>query len=127
MIDISGGDKVPRKRGPGMITSDLLVINKINQAPYVGASLEVIEHDSHRAAIGRLYSPIARRARAWRVRTPSAAARCWHGARERLASFRAILERLCCRSAAGLVRALGTAPSQVLVALLRVSKVLEIQ
>jgi len=49
VIDVSGGDKIPRKRGPGISTSDLLVINKIDLAPYVGASLEVMERDSRRA------------------------------------------------------------------------------
>lgn len=46
VIDVSEGDKIPRKGGPGITRSDLLVINKIDLAPYVGASLEVMEHDS---------------------------------------------------------------------------------
>jgi len=46
VIDVAGGDKIPRKRGPGLIQADLLVINKVDLAPYVGASLEVMEHDS---------------------------------------------------------------------------------
>jgi urease accessory protein len=46
VIDVAGGDKIPRKRGPGLIQADLLVINKIDLAPYVGASLEVFERDS---------------------------------------------------------------------------------
>ncbi|KIP03741.1 hypothetical protein PHLGIDRAFT_31660 [Phlebiopsis gigantea 11061_1 CR5-6] len=46
VIDVSGGDKIPRKGGPGISQSDLLVINKIDLAPYVGASLEVMERDS---------------------------------------------------------------------------------
>lgn len=46
VIDVAGGDKVPRKGGPGVIRSDLLVINKIDLAPLVGASLEVMERDS---------------------------------------------------------------------------------
>ncbi len=46
VIDVAGGDKIPRKRGPGLIQADLLVINKTDLAPYVGASLEVMEHDS---------------------------------------------------------------------------------
>lgn len=46
VIDVAGGDKIPRKRGPGLIQADLLVINKIDLAPYVGASLEVMELDS---------------------------------------------------------------------------------
>src|SRR5450432_3634901 len=48
VIDVSGGDKIPRKGGPGITRSDLLVINKIDLAPYVGASLEVMERDSRR-------------------------------------------------------------------------------
>ena len=50
VIDVSGGDKVPRKGGPGVTRSDLLVINKIDLAPMVGASLEVMARD---AKIGR--------------------------------------------------------------------------
>jgi len=46
VIDVSGGDKIPRKGGPGISQSDLLVINKIDLAPYVGASLEVMARDS---------------------------------------------------------------------------------
>ena len=46
VIDVAGGDKIPRKRGPGLIQADLLVINKIDLAPFVGASLEVMERDS---------------------------------------------------------------------------------
>ena len=46
VIDVAAGDKIPRKGGPGIIKSDLLVINKIDLAPLVGASLEVMERDS---------------------------------------------------------------------------------
>jgi urease accessory protein len=46
VIDVSAGDKIPRKGGPGIMRSDLLVINKIDLAPYVGASLEVMDRDS---------------------------------------------------------------------------------
>ena len=46
VIDVSGGDKIPRKGGPGIMRSDLLVINKIDLAPFVGASLEVMENDA---------------------------------------------------------------------------------
>ena len=46
VIDVSGGDKIPRKGGPGITRSELLVINKIDLAPYVGASLEVMERDA---------------------------------------------------------------------------------
>lgn len=48
VIDVSGGDKIPRKGGPGITRSDLLLINKIDLAPYVGASLEVMERDAKR-------------------------------------------------------------------------------
>jgi len=46
VIDVAAGDKIPRKGGPGIIKSDLLVINKIDLAPMVGASLEVMERDA---------------------------------------------------------------------------------
>mgnify|MGYP004540391949 FL=1 len=48
VIDVTEGDKIPRKGGPGIMKSDLLVINKIDLAPYVGASLEVMDRDSRR-------------------------------------------------------------------------------
>ena len=48
VIDVAEGDKIPRKGGPGITRSDLLVINKIDLAPYVGASLEVMERDSRK-------------------------------------------------------------------------------
>jgi urease accessory protein len=48
VIDVAAGDKIPRKGGPGITKSDLLVINKIDLAPMVGASLEVMEHDAKR-------------------------------------------------------------------------------
>ncbi|MGD2117218.1 MAG: urease accessory protein UreG [Chromatiales bacterium] len=48
VIDVSEGEKIPRKGGPGITRSDLLVINKIDLAPYVGASLEVMESDTKR-------------------------------------------------------------------------------
>ncbi len=48
VIDVSAGDKIPRKGGPGITRSDLLVINKTDLAPYVGASLEVMKTDSQR-------------------------------------------------------------------------------
>jgi urease accessory protein len=48
VIDVAEGEKIPRKGGPGITRSDLLVINKIDLAPYVGASLEVMEADSRR-------------------------------------------------------------------------------
>jgi urease accessory protein len=46
VIDVAGGEKIPRKGGPGITKSDLLVINKIDLAPYVGASLKVMESDA---------------------------------------------------------------------------------
>jgi urease accessory protein len=46
VIDVSGGDKIPSKGGPGITRSDLLVINKVDLAPYVGASLEVMDRDA---------------------------------------------------------------------------------
>ena len=48
VIDVAEGEKIPRKGGPGITRSDLLVINKIDLAPYVGASLEVMERDALR-------------------------------------------------------------------------------
>jgi urease accessory protein len=48
VIDVAGGDKIPRKGGPGITRSDLLLINKIDLAPYVGASLDVMAHDARR-------------------------------------------------------------------------------
>ena len=48
VIDVAAGDKIPSKGGPGITRSDLLVINKIDLAPYVGASLEVMERDAKR-------------------------------------------------------------------------------
>jgi urease accessory protein len=46
VIDVAGGDKIPRKGGPGITRSDLLVINKIDLAPFVGADLQVMDRDS---------------------------------------------------------------------------------
>ncbi len=46
VIDVSAGDKIPRKGGPGITRSDLLVINKIDLAPHVGASLEIMDRDA---------------------------------------------------------------------------------
>jgi urease accessory protein len=48
VIDVAAGDKIPSKGGPGITRSDLLIINKIDLAPYVGASLEVMERDAKR-------------------------------------------------------------------------------
>ena len=48
VIDVAAGDKIPSKGGPGITRSDLLVINKVDLAPHVGASLEVMERDAKR-------------------------------------------------------------------------------
>jgi urease accessory protein len=48
VIDVAAGDKIPRKCGPGITRSDLLVINKIDLAPLVGASLEVMDRDARK-------------------------------------------------------------------------------
>ncbi len=48
VIDVSAGDKIPRKGGPGITKSDLLIINKTDLAPLVGASLEVMDHDARK-------------------------------------------------------------------------------
>jgi urease accessory protein len=48
VIDVAGGDKIPRKGGPGITKSDLLVINKIDLAPYVGADLEIMDRDTRK-------------------------------------------------------------------------------
>jgi len=48
VIDVSAGDKIPRKGGPGITKSDLLIINKIDLAPLVGASLDVMDVDAKR-------------------------------------------------------------------------------
>jgi len=53
VIDVAEGDKIPRKGGPGIMRSDLLVINKIDLAPYVGADLSVMERDAKRMRGGR--------------------------------------------------------------------------
>ncbi len=53
VIDVSGGEKIPRKGGPGVTRSDLLVINKIDLAAYVGASLDVMAADAARMRKGR--------------------------------------------------------------------------
>jgi len=53
VIDVAAGDKIPRKGGPGITKSDLLVINKIDLAPYVGASLEVMDRDARKMRLER--------------------------------------------------------------------------
>ena len=54
VIDVAAGDKIPRKGGPGITKSDLLIINKIDLAPMVGASLEVMESDTKECALKNL-------------------------------------------------------------------------
>jgi urease accessory protein len=56
VIDVAGGDKIPRKGGPGIIRSDLLVINKIDLAPHVGASLDVMKRDTDQQRGSRPYA-----------------------------------------------------------------------
>ena len=53
VIDVAAGDKIPRKGGPGITKSDLLVINKVDLAPHVGASLEIMERDAKKMRQGR--------------------------------------------------------------------------
>ena len=53
VIDVSGGEKIPRKGGPGITRSDLFVINKTDLAPHVGASLDVMERDTERMRRGK--------------------------------------------------------------------------
>ena len=48
VIDVAAGDKIPRKGGPGIVKSDLLIINKIDLAPLVGASLDVMDRDARK-------------------------------------------------------------------------------
>jgi urease accessory protein len=55
VIDVAAGDKIPSKGGPGITRSDLLVINKVDLAPYVGASLDVMERDARRMRGARPY------------------------------------------------------------------------
>jgi urease accessory protein len=52
---VAGGEKIPRKGGPGITKSDLLVINKIDLAPHVGANLDVMRHDTERMRGTRPY------------------------------------------------------------------------
>jgi len=53
VLDVSGGDKVPRKKGPGVVQADLLVINKIDLAPYVGADLARMQREAYEVRQGR--------------------------------------------------------------------------
>jgi hypothetical protein len=75
VIDVSAGDKIPRKGGPGITKSDLLVINKIDLAPLVGASLEVMDRDAKKMRGERpSSSATSRPARAWPRSSPSSKA-----------------------------------------------------
>jgi len=53
LIDVAGGEKIPRKGGPGITRSDLLIINKIDLAPHVGANLDVMRSDTEKQRAGR--------------------------------------------------------------------------
>ncbi|MBE0004946.1 urease accessory protein UreG [Citrobacter freundii] len=55
VIDVAEGEKIPRKNGPGLVQADILIINKIDLAPYVGASLEVMEADTRYVRNNRPY------------------------------------------------------------------------
>ena len=55
VIDVAEGEKIPRKNGPGLVQADILIINKIDLAPYVGASLEVMEADTRYVRNNRTY------------------------------------------------------------------------
>ncbi len=55
VIDVAEGEKIPRKNGPGLVQADVLVINKIDLAPYVGASLEVMESDTRQVRKNKPY------------------------------------------------------------------------
>ena len=55
IIDVAQGEKIPRKGGPGIMRSDMLIINKIDLAPYVGASLEVMDSDTKKMRGERPY------------------------------------------------------------------------
>jgi len=79
VVDVSGGDKVPRKGGPGVTRSDLLVINKTDLAPHVGADLDVMRRDAAAVRQGRpvLFTSLAEDPRAtsvtdWVLETVSA-------------------------------------------------------
>ena len=61
VIDVAGGDDIPRKKGPGLLRCDLLVVNKIDLAPYVGVDLERMLAEAERVRAGR--SVIATNAR----------------------------------------------------------------
>ena len=89
MVDVAGGDKIPRKRGPGLIDADLLVINKADLAAHVGADLGVMERDALAVRDGRplLYTDCRRGlgvsgvARWVEAAVERPAARAWAGGR----------------------------------------------
>jgi urease accessory protein len=81
VIDVAGGDKVPRKGGPGVTRSDLLVINKVDLAQHVGADLHVMESDAHAIRHGRPVSLIS-------VRTGEGVDEVLHQVETWLAGFR---------------------------------------
>ena len=59
VIDVAGGEKIPRKGGPGITRSDLLIINKTDLAPYVGANLDIMASDAKKCVVtDRLFLPI---------------------------------------------------------------------
>ena len=84
VVDVAGGDKVPRKGGPGVTTADLLVINKTDLAPYVGSDVERMLADATERRSGKPVLPAS-------IRSPEGAAeiadwvrercRAWHGSR----------------------------------------------
>ncbi|MFG2818645.1 urease accessory protein UreG [Kitasatospora sp. NPDC048365] len=82
VIDVSGGDKIPRKGGPGVSTSDLLVINKTDLAPLVGADLDVMARDAkaQRGALPTVFTALS---------APDGVAPVAAWVRERLAAWRA--------------------------------------
>jgi urease accessory protein len=79
VIDVAAGDKIPRKGGPGITRSDLLVINKIDLAPHVGASLEIMERDARRMRGERPFAfTNLKTRRDWiRSSNSSSSAGCW--------------------------------------------------
>jgi urease accessory protein len=82
VVDVAGGDKVPRKGGPGVTRADLLVVNKVDLAPMVGADLGVMEADARRVRGGR---PVVLQS----LREPPGAAEVAGWVRDQLAAWRA--------------------------------------
>jgi urease accessory protein len=76
VIDVAGGEKIPRKGGPGITRSDLLIINKTDLAPHVGANLDVMARDARaQRGAGPSCSPTCARAKAWTRWSASSASR----------------------------------------------------